>query len=480
VAQPFPDPGTKPGEYALEWLVGRRRFTGDVTLAPRRRPQIALRGTLRRHRRSANGTLVYGLPGPEIKLPRLVGLLRSNEEVVVIDVAVEEWLPERFLGFGQWAIVGLDIAGVPNDRYEHVTFQISDTDLWFGTQPLSKVTWPRSGDPTKTFSATLNRGAHHVWRDTRNGITVDLGYPLTRSLDPYRFGLTFAPVFDIHSRQPLTLDDWRDQWLAPLIDLASIATKRPQTLSWLNVQHGEGRSRRRGTVFTRGIHQSPYTAHYDEEWRRYPDQRPLFTLGRLCVTPMRLVRVWRSLQQSDDPFVELYRAALFQPELPPRARFLYLIQALEARHSFANRDADAKAQLAFVARREQVIEAAARAGLAGDDLRFLKGEWSKQRRDSLERRLLALLNELPPPVRQRTESDAQLDAIRSQLITADANATTFQAQLRALRNELSHGDRNYPDYELEPWVAAVETICQAQVLALLGFRASDIEEALRT
>jgi hypothetical protein len=172
--------------------------------------------------------------------------------------------------------------------------------------------------------------------------------------------------------------------------------------------------------------------------------------------------------------------ALFQPDLPPRARFLYLIQALEARHSFTTHAADAKAQRAFATRREQVVEAAARAGLALDDLRFLKAEWSKRRTDSLERRLLALLNELPPPVRQSTESDARLDPIRSQLVAADANATTFQAQLRVLRNQLSHGDRNYPDYELEPWVAVVETICRAQLLALLGFPASNIEEALRS
>jgi hypothetical protein len=480
VAQPFPDPGAKPGEYALEWLVGRRRFTGDVTLAPRRPPRIGLHGALRRPRRSATGHLVYGLPGPEIELPRLVGRLRSNEEVVVIDAALAEWFPQRFQGFGRWAIVGLDIVGVPDDSYKHVSFQISDTDLWFGTHPLSKITWPRPSQRTKTFSATVNRAAHRVWRDTRNGITVDLGYPHTYSLDPYRFGLTFAPVFDIHSREPLSLDDWRDQWIAPLVDLASIATKRPQTLSWLNVHHGEGRSRRRGTVFTGGIHQAPYTAHYDEEWRRYPDRRPLFTLARLPVTPMKLVRAWRSLQEGDDPFVELYRAALFQPDLPPRARFLYLIQALEGRHSFASHEADAKAQLAFAARREQVIEAAARAGLAGDDLRFLKGEWSKQRRDSLERRLLALLNQLPSPVRESIESDARLDPLRSQIITAEANATTFHAQLRVLRNQLSHGDRNYPDRELEPWVAAVETICRAQLLALLGFPAADIEVALRT
>jgi len=475
----FPNPGVGPGEYALEWLVGKRRFSGDVTLAPRRRPQISLRGALKRRRRSASGSLEYELPGAEIHLPRLVGKLPSNEEIVIIDATLSEWFPERFQGFGRWAIAGLDIAVVPSDRYEHVSFQISDADLWFGVQPLSKVTWPKPTSAERTFSATVNHDAYRVWRDTRNGITVDIGYPHTYNLDPYRFGLTFAPVFDIRSRDPLTLDDWRGDWIAPLVDLASIATKRPQTLSWLNVHHGEGHGSRTGTVFTWGIHQSPYTAHYEDEWRMNAERRPLFTLAQVPLTPMKLVRTWRRLQAGNDPFVELYRAALFQPDLPPRARFLQLIQALEARHSFANREADRRAQTSFQTRRQEVINTARHAGISPADLRFLTDEWSKQRRDNLERRLRPLLDGVPAAIRQRLESNPELDAIRAQLASdAQAPATTTQAQLRVLRNQLSHGDRNYPDHDRLPWVALAETLCQAQLLSLLGFRSSSIEQAL--
>jgi hypothetical protein len=476
----FPDPGAKSGDYAVEWLVGKRqRFIGEVTLAPRQPPQIALHGKLRRPRRNAAGEFVWGLPGNDVRYPRLVGRFPSNEEIVVIDANLSEWFPHRFLGHGHWAIVGLDIASVPDDRYDYASFQISDADLWFGAPPLAKQTWPKPTSATKTYSATLNKAAHRVWRDTRNGITVDFGYPHTFNLDPYRFGLTFAPVFDLRSRQPFTLDEWRDQWIAPLVDLASIATKRPQTLSWLKVHHGKDRSLRSGTVFGGGIHQSPYTAHYDEDWRTRAERRPLFTLVRTPVTPMRLVRRWRALQASDDPFVELYRAALFQPDLPPRACFLHLIQALEARHSFANRESDEKAQTRFKTKRDKVIESARDAGLASQDLRFLKDEWSNQRRESLERRLLPLLNDLPAPVRHRMESDQEMDPVRSQLIAED-NATTLQAQLRVLRNKLSHGERNYPDHNLEPWIGVVETICRAKLLDLLGFDSTEIETALTT
>jgi hypothetical protein len=230
-------------------------------------------------------------------------------------------------------------------------------------------------------------------------------------------------------------------------------------------------------VFGGGIHQSPYAAHYDDEWRMNAERTPLFTLARAPVTPMRLVRKWRSLVDGDDPFIELYRAALFQPDLPPRARFLHLIQALEARHSFANREADKAAQARFVTRRNEVIEAAREVGLSSQDRRFLKDRWSKNKPYSLEGRLLPLLDAMPASVRHRIESHEELEPLRSQLVAND-EATTTQAQLRVLRNKLSHGERNYPDHVLSPWVVMVETICQAQLLGLLGLGSSEIESAL--
>jgi hypothetical protein len=250
-----------------------------------------------------------------------------------------------------------------------------------------------------------------------------------------------------------------------------------QTLSWLNVHSGSGRERRTGTVFSGGIHQAPYTARND--WRARVDRKPLFNLGQLPMPATRLVRRWRVLQASDDPFVELYRAALFQPDLPTRARYLQLIQALEARHSYASKQDDASAQARFEQRRARTIEAARKAGLSDTNLRFLRDEWGTRKLDNLDRRLRALLNDLPPDVRHGIETSAGLEPIRSELI-AEKDATTMPAQLRALRNQLSHGERNYPDHDLAPWVNALETICRAQLLALLRFPQSAIAGSLRT
>jgi ApeA-like protein len=475
-AKVFPDPGFREGEYSLEWTVGKRQFGGEVALAARRLPRIALYGKLRTPK-AAHGERAFSVPGPLVEFQRLVGRLRSNLDVVVLDASLEEWFPERYHGHSLWGIVGLDIANVPRDRYERATFQISDSDLWFGAPPLKSVAWPASKSVEKTFSATLNSAGRQVWRDTRNGFTIECGYVSTYSLDPYRYGLTFAPVIDVISRQPLSLPEWRDQWISPLVDLASIATKQPETLSWLTVHHGDGRERRSGTVFTGGIHQAPYTAHYENEWRTEPERKPLFTLAQLPVALTKLIREWRALLTSNDPFVELYRQIVFQPDLPRRARFLYLVQALEARHSYANRAVDAKKQLQFETRRDAVIDAVRGAGVSSQHVRFLREGWSKRRPDSLDRRLAALLNQLPSQIHSALDSNPGLEPIRSQLIRDD-RANTLPSQLRVLRNHLSHGDRNYADHDLRQWVVTLETMCRAELLSLLGFKYAEIETAL--
>jgi hypothetical protein len=471
----FPSLDVSPGEYSLEWILGDRRIAGDVALAARRLPRIT----------------AYGEPGevvadrgerefPQTRaIPRLVGRLRSNLDIVVLDATLDEWFPGQSFGAGRWAIVGLGIASVPEDAYDRIRFQITDSDLWFGVPPLDRVTWPARDSPAteKTFSASLNPSAHQVWEDIDDGITIDCGYEVSYTFDPYHYGLAVAPVVDFYSQVPLRLDDWRDEWVQPLLGLAAFATKRPQTVSWLTVHIGSDRERQTGTVFAGGIDQAPYTADYKGEWRIDPERRPLFTLAGLSLSLPRVAREWRQLQSSDNPFVELYRLALFQPDLPLRARFLYLVQALEALHGYENREVEAERQMLFEERRNQVIEEAVAVGVSPQSWRFLRRFWSTRRPDSLDRRLAALLAALPVQLQSELDSNPELQPIRTALLEEDDTARTLPVQLRLLRNHLSHGDRNYDDRELRPWVQTVETVCRAHLLRLLGFDPSAIEHA---
>lgn len=446
-------------------------------LAGRRLPKLNAYGELEHPPPAETGVHAFG---QRHEFDRLVGRLRSNHDIVVIDVGFEEWFPQQNIGFGRWAIVGLEIADVPEDRYTRVRFQITNSDLFFGVAPIGNVTWPATKDPSEeaTFSATLNASAHQVWDDAAQGIKFDCGYDNSYSFDQYHIGLVAAPVIDIYSTQPLTPDEWRDRWLQPLLGLAAFATKGPQTVSWLSVLVGEDREQRSGTVFSGGIDQAPYTANYNADWIRNPELLPIFTLATLPIELPRLVTRWRELQSSDNPFVELYGLTLFQRNLPARAKFLYLVQALEALHGFEHQAEDEQRAAEFKDRRKDVIDEAAAAGLSAESLKLLREQWSKRPLDSLDRRLTALLDELPTALREQLEANTELEPVRSELKN-EGNAETLAAQIRVLRNHLSHGTRNYEDPALSPWVKTLETICRAHLLRLLGFAEFAIEESLR-
>jgi hypothetical protein len=107
--QIFPDPGVSPGEYHLEWILPDRRVDGYVELAARRLTRLTAYGPLDSGV-AEGGERVF----PQIReMSRLVGRLRSNLDLVVTDAWLEEWFPERHLGAGTWAVVGLEIATVP-------------------------------------------------------------------------------------------------------------------------------------------------------------------------------------------------------------------------------------------------------------------------------------------------------------------------------------------------------------------------------
>ncbi len=165
----------------------------------------------------------------------------------------------------------------------------------------------------------------------------------------------------------------------PLLRLAALATRRPQPLAWLTVNtrpRGQPADERRrdtnGTVFGSGIEQAPYEAEYREEWRE-PKNRPLFTLATLPMSLPALVRRWRSLESAQNPFVELYGLALRHTDVPARARYLYLMQALEALHSFEHQEDDEGSQEAFATWRTEVLEALAAVELPPGDASVHQG-----------------------------------------------------------------------------------------------------------
>jgi len=442
----FPSLDVQPGPHLVECFLGGRIIHGQIDLDASRPPTLAFIGDV------GEIDLADGMPHGfpmEHQVSRIAGQLASGHDIIMVDNTVSTWFPGRSTVHGRYAIAGLEVAAVPGDRYKRIRLQITGADLLFGAAPLKTVLWP-SAHPAgaeKRYSAVLNEKSEHRWHDKRVRMAIDCTYNLRFSLsNPYRYELAFAPVIEFIAGSPLTVDEWVSGWIMPLLGIAALATRRPQRLSWLTVHTGPRRMDTSGVVFGGNIDQAPYQAEYREEWRE-PDLWPIFTLATLPVGLPVLLRRWRGLEASENPFAQLYQLTLNQPDLPQRARFLYLIQALEALHGHENREKDARDQRAFAEQRQEILDEAGTLGFHPASLKFLKKNWGNRRLDSLDRRLADLLTWLPASVRHRVET-SDMTTIATTLV--DEGATTLPAQLRTLRNHLSHGTHNYADRDLQP------------------------------
>ena len=469
----FPKLEVAPGAHLLEIFHEGRKLHGQVVLEASRWPSLDLIDDVE----EVDFTSPAFHSGPkEYEFPRLVGLMASKQDVVLIDSRLLNWWIGRSQGKCRYAIAGLGVAEVPDDRYHKVRFQITEAEMLFGIAPIKSVHWPREGaPPDQPYSAVVNEASSQTWRDEVDGLSIDCSFDHKFTLsDPFHHELVFAPVIQFTADDPMTVDDWQKLWIVPFLEVASLATRKPQRLSWLTVHTGPKKMDTSGVVFAHGIDQAPAAAEFRDEWRD-PNALPLFSLNALPSGLPKFLRGWRTLRASDNPFVELSQLALNQPDLPPRARFLYLIQALEALHGFENRVAEEARRERFVQKRQEVIDEISTKEVPVQSLQFIKEKWGRRRPDSLSRRLKEILAELPPDVRGQVETP-EMSTIAAELTAA--SVTTLEGQLEKLRNNLSHGNRNYPSRDLQPWVASVELICRANLLRLQGFDATAVVNGL--
>lgn len=469
----FPKLEVAPGAHLIEIFHEGRKLHGQVVLEAERWPSLDLIDDVE----EIDFTSRTFVGGPkEYEFPRLVGQMASKQDVVLIDISLLNWWIGRSQGKCRYAIAGLGVADVPDDRYHRVRFQITEAELLFGIAPIKSVHWPaQDAPPDQPYSAVINDASSQEWRDDGDGLTVNCSFDHQFTLsDPFRHELVFAPVIQFAADDPMTVDEWLELWVVPFLETASLATRKPQRLSWLTVHTGPNKLDTSGVVFAHGIDQAPSVAAFRDEWRD-PNALPLFSFNALPTGLPEFLRGWRTLRASDNPFIELSQLALNQPDLPQRARFLYLIQALEALHGFEHRVTDEASQERFIEKRQEAIDEISTKDVSVQSLKFIKEKWGKRRPDSLSRRLREILAELPPDVRSQVETP-EMSTIAAEL--AAESVTTLEGQMERLRNDLSHGNRNYPSRDLQPWVTSVELICRANLLRLLGFDATAVTNGL--
>ena len=164
-----------------------------------------------------------------------------------------------------------------------------------------------------------------------------------------------------------------------------------------------------------------------------------------------------------------------QPELPNRARYLFLVQALESLHGVEHQAEDEASQTAFQTDRKRVLTELDEVGLNTDSLRFIKKNWSKRRPDSLARRLRDLIAWLPQVAADEVQALAST-SIANYLEECAGQELDVETLLQGLRNELSHGNSHWDEGTVAPWSDALELACRLHVLRLLGFDNQQIEE----
>ena len=225
--------------------------------------------------------------------------------------------------------------------------------------PLKELRWPsgQSRHLEGEFVAVGNPDSTLSWDDGDTDVTCSYSCQQSSINNGYRFELQFAPVVRISSTRGRQVDEWIEEFVTPLARLLTLVTRAPQTLSWAMFEH-RSKDRQRPAItaqlFGTGFAQEPYVSEDATAWLK-GETRPLLDLASTGLNLRKLLQSWHDLDDCDNPFVELYRLTMFQQSLPQRAQFLYMVQALEALHSYEHREQESIAEGIYRAHRVEIL-----------------------------------------------------------------------------------------------------------------------------
>jgi hypothetical protein len=248
-----------------------------------------------------------------------------------------------------------------------------------------------------------------------------------------------------------------EERIDPLRKILSIATGKPQELSYLHVEL-EGHEGTYQVVGT-GITQAPFASStaamraHNSAVRALPDGLSL----------LDLVTQWSRYTAEHHPLVETYGAMLHAPDQHPRSRCLLLIQALEGLYGYENKAADRERQAQHTATRTQAL-AQAKEALDAETFKFVKKHLPKSRPTSLDTALDALMADLPHNIMDRLSTT---ELVRN-LLATNITASSTAGALRVVRNDLAHGNRGYEPHHLQEVVRLLEFIVRGHALRILG------------
>jgi len=463
----------EPDTYLCSWLLpddtgGHLDIPGDLVLRPLHRPTGQVYGAVPlQHTQHAPGVVETAFP-QYISVPVLHGRLANGGSVILLDTHIQLWensghitgaaaLLSKPAFFGLAGVPAAPTAAVP-PLVISATFQITALDAALGVPPIKNVSHPHlPGGEEGRWAATVNASAAGTWSTECAELTVSY-YHRMRAMDPCEFNLAFSPVATVTLTEAKPLAIALDQYIEPLRKILSIATGKPQDLSYLHVEL-EGREGKYQVIGT-GITQAPFASStaaiqaHNSAVRALPDELSL----------LDLVTQWSRYAAAHHPLVETYGAMLHTRDQHPRSRYLLLIQALEGLYGYENKATTDQRQAKHTASHEEAL-ARAKKDLDAETFKFVKKHLSKKPSASLDTALDALMTGLPVNIMSLLSATELVKEVQAANTTT---SLTTAGALREVRNNLAHGNRGYEPHHLQEVVRLLEFIVRGHALRILG------------
>lgn len=406
----------------------------------------------------------------------VIGSLHTNEAVVLGDAHVSEWFPNQFLVSSRWGLVGLSVDTVPECSWTKMRAGFSGMETILGNA-IKSTSWPPDAetDP-QTYGASIERESRFI---SRSGpVEVTASYDNTvKAFDPFEFRLTSFPAVTFEADSPLTVDEWIDGWLNPMLGLLTLATGEQESVLWAHlsiVDPDPGIAdlpvapEITATLWGSGIHQDRRPASLRTH-RDGSSLQPAFLLSE--APPLaEMVARWRS-SLADTASAGLYRLAL-DAGLPLQVRFLMCAQALEGLDAHDQMAAEALDDKAYLAARKNAVAEVASAEkqgcLSNTSRKFVKRYLPKAPPRSLASRLSRVIGSAQVSDERKVSWLALTEPLMDELRASGRQANSLEERLAAARNSLSHGDTLAPE-ALRPAVRILEILLRGQLLQRLGF-----------
>lgn len=463
----------EPDDYLCTWNIpdgkgGSAEHPGQLEVLSNRPPKGSVYGRLPlNHDESKEGVFSFSFP-QIVEIPALSGTLANGGSVVLLDARITYWTKNQGHVTGSAALLGkgAEPFGRRTSRatfesesplISTAKFQITALDAILGSAPIKSVKTPgiHPDNPKDLWSANLDLKAKAEWED--EGATLSVGYDgRMRAMDGYEFRLAFSPVATLTVEQGISLRVLIDDFVEPMRRIISIATGKPQDLTYVAVNFEENVDSHQ--VYGAGITQNPFASSSKE----VRSSRSAIRAKGDELSLLDLLLKWRQFTADHHPLVETYGSMLHAHDQHPRSRFLLLIQALEGLHGYETQNEYNRRKADHLSEHKGVID-----GLTDlvdrDTLQFLKKFLSRKPHASLDSVLTSMTSALPVDVMDRIAVTSLVENV----IRDDSSVTTTENALRVVRNHLAHGVRGYDAFELDEVVQLLELTVRGHAMRIL-------------